>query len=145
MPSYGWAATAGKKYSLLCAGLTQPGVRRGAIIHYFAYNVCNGTAVATDLTTTLGSWRAPTQEQSGSPGLYVHLLFEHDFELDFNRSAAMHIAGTTATVDLAAFMAAVGLNNTTLVSSNWMVVRGSILSRATGAVHRYKLACCWHS
>jgi hypothetical protein len=144
MPSYDWVATAGKKYSLLCVGLSHPWVRRGAMIHmihYFAYNVRNGNAVTKDLNTTLGTWRAPTQGQFGSPGVYAHLLFEHDVDLDFDRSATMGITGSTAATDRAAFMAAVGLHNTTLVSLNWMVVSGAaILTPATGDLDRCELS-----
>jgi hypothetical protein len=60
--------------------------------------------------------------------LYVHLLFEHDTDLAFNMSAAMSIAGRATATDLTTFMATVGLDNATLVSLNWMAVRGSILS-----------------
>ena len=64
----------------------------------------------------------------GSPGLYVHLLFEHNTDLAFNLSAAMRIASSDTATDLTAFMATVGLDIATLVSLNWMAVRGSILS-----------------
>ena len=67
----------------------------------------------------------------GSPGLYVHLLFEHEAGLAVNLSAAMRIASSDAATDLTAFMAMVGLDNATLVSLNWMAVRGSILSRTS--------------
>ena len=134
MPVYDWDATTGKQYSLLFVELMRPGYPRGIIVHYFAYNVRNGTAVTKDLDTTLGRWRAPTHGRVGSPGWYVHLLFEHETRLAFNMSAAMRIAGSTAATDLATFMATVGLDNATLVSMNWMAVRGSILSRtAIGA------------
>jgi hypothetical protein len=64
--------------------------------------------------------------------LYAHFLFEHAADLDFDRSAAMEIAGSTAAADPAALMAVLGLDNTTLVSLNWMVVSGvPIFSRAT--------------
>jgi hypothetical protein len=106
----------------------RPGFPRGIVVHYFAYNVHNGTAVNRDLDTTLGGWRAPTHGRVGSSGLYGHLLFEHDADLAFNMSAAMRIAGSDAATDLMAFMATVGLDNATLVSLNWMAVRGSILS-----------------
>jgi hypothetical protein len=132
MPSYEWAATAGKKYSLLFVDLVQPSLLpRGAIIRYFAYNVRNGTAVTVNLDTTLGAWRAPTHERFGSPSsLCVHALFEHAIDLAFNRSAALEIASSAITIDLAKFMAAVGLNTAKLVSSNWMTVRDPILLRA---------------
>jgi hypothetical protein len=131
MPSYDWDATTGKEYSLLFVELMRPGVSSRIVVHYFAYNVCNGTVVTKDLDTTLGGWRAPTHGRVGSQGLYVHLLFEHEAGLAVNLSAATRIAGSDATTDLTAFMATVGLNNATLVSLNWMVVRGSILSRAS--------------
>ena len=131
MPVYEWAATTGKQYSLLFVELGRPGIPSGIVVHYFAYNVRNGTAVTKDLGTTLGRWRAPTNERVGSPGLYVHLLFEHNADLTVNLSAAMRIASSTAGTDLTTFMAAVGLDNATLVSLNWMVVRGSILSRTS--------------
>ena len=88
MPSYDWDATTGKKYSLLFAEL-MPGLPRGIVVHYFAYNVRNGTAVTKDLDTTLGGWRAPAHGRVGSPGLYVHLLFEQEAGLAVNLSAAM--------------------------------------------------------
>jgi hypothetical protein len=131
MPVYDWDATTGKKYSLLLVELMRPGLPRGIALHYFAYNVRNGTAVNRDLDTTLGGWRAPTHGRVGSPGLYVHLLFEHEAGLAVNLSAAMRIAGSDAATDLTTFMATVGLNNATLVSLNWMAVRGSILSRTS--------------
>ena len=131
MPLYDWDATAGKKYSLLFVELMRPGSPRRIVIHYFAYNVCNGTAVTKDLDTTLGGWRAPTHGRVGSLGLYVHYLFQHEAGLSINLSAAMCIASSDAATDLTTFMATVGLNNATLVSLNWMVVRGSILSRAS--------------
>ena len=131
MPSYDWDATTGKKYSLLFVELRRPGFPRGIVVHYFAYNVHNGTAVNRDLDTTLGGWRAPTHGRVGPPGLYAHLLFEHDADLAFNKSAAMRIASYDAATDLTTFMATVGLNNATLVSLNWMAVRGSILSRTS--------------
>ena len=130
MPLYDWDATTGKKYSLLFAEL-MPGLPRGIVVHYFAYNVRNGTALTADLDTTLGAWRAPTHGRVGSPGLYVHLLFEHEAGLAGNLSAAMRIASSDAATDLTTFMATVGLDNATLVSLNWMAVRGSILSRAS--------------
>jgi hypothetical protein len=136
MPLYDWDAITGKQYSLLFAELRWPGLPRGIVVHYFAYNVRNGTAVTKDLGTTLGGWRAPTNERVGSPGLYVHLLFEHDADLTLNMSAAMRMAGSGAATDLRTFMAAVGLDNATLVSLNWMVVRGSILSRTSIDVDR---------
>jgi hypothetical protein len=131
MPVYEWGATTGKQYSLLFVKLMRPGFPCRIVVHYFAYNVRNGTAVTKDLDTTLGRWRAPTNERVGSPGLYVHLLFEHEVGLAVNLSTAMRIAGSTAATDLTAFMATVGLDNATLVSLNWMVVRGSILSRTS--------------
>ena len=133
MPLYDWDATTGKQYSLLFVELRRPGLPRGIVVHYFAYNVHNGTAVTKDVHTTLGGWRAPTHGRAGSSGLYVHLLFEHDAGLAVNLSAAMRIASSDAATDLTAFMAMVGLlvSNATLVSLNWMVVRGSILSRAS--------------
>ena len=131
MPLYEWDATTGKQYSLLFVELRRPGYPRGIVLHYFAYNVRNGTVVSKDLDTTLGGWRAPTNERVGSPGLYVHLLFEHEAGLAVNLSAAMRIASSGAATDLTAFMATVGLDNATLVSLNWMVVRGSILSRTS--------------
>jgi len=131
MPLYDWDATTGKQYSLLFVELMRPGIPRRIVVHYFAYSVCNGTAVTNDLDTTLGGWRAPTHGRVGSPGVYVHLLFEHEVGLAVNLSAAMRIAGSTAATDLTAFMATVGLDNATLVSLNWMVVRGSILSRTS--------------
>jgi hypothetical protein len=109
----------------------RPGFPRGIVVHYFAYNVHNGTAFAKDLDTTLGGWRAPTHGRVGSSGLYVHLLFEHTIDLAFTVSAALRIAGSDAATDLTAFMVTVGLDNATLVSLNWMVVRGSILSRTS--------------
>ena len=96
----------------------RPGFPRGIVVHYFAYNVHNGTAFAKDLDTTLGGWRAPTHGRVGSLGLYVHLLFEHDAGLSFKLSAAMRIAGSDAATDLTAFMATVGLHSATLVSLN---------------------------
>ena len=141
MPRYDWDATTGKKYSLLFAELMRPGFPRGIALHYFAYNVRNGTAVTKDLHTTLGGWRAPTHRRVGSPGLYVHLLFQHETRLTFNMSAAMRIAGSEAATDLATFMATVGLDNATLVSMNWMAVRGSILSRTPIGADR----CVRHS
>ena len=63
--------------------------------------------------------------------MYVHLLFEHEAGLAVNLSAAMRIAGSDAATGLTAFVATVGLDNATLVSLNWMAVRGSILSRAS--------------
>ncbi len=128
MPVYEWAAITGKQYSLLFVELRRPGLPRGIVVHYFAYNVRNGTAVTKDLDTTLGRWRAPTHGRVGSPGLYGHLLFEHEAYLAFNLSAAMRIAGSDAATDLTTFMATVGLDNATLVSLNWMAVRGSIPS-----------------
>jgi hypothetical protein len=129
MPVYEWDATTGKQYSLLFVELMRPGLPRRIVVHYFAYNVRNGTAITKDLDTTLGGWRAPTNERVWSPGLYVHLLFEHDAGLAVNLSAAMHIASSDAATDLTTFVATVGLNNATLVSLNWMEVRSSILSR----------------
>ena len=138
MPWYDWDATTGKKYSLLFAELMRPGIPGGIVVHYFAYNVRNGAAVTKDLHTTLGGWRAPTHGRVGSPGLYVHLLFEHntDRDLAFNLSAAMRIASSGAATDLTAFRAMVGLDNATLVSLNWMEVRGSILSRTSVGTDR---------
>ena len=129
MPLYDWDAITGKQYSLLFVELMRSGSPRRIVIHYFAYNVCNGAAVTKDLDTTLGGWRAPTHGRVGSPGRYVHLLFEHEAGLAFNLSAAMRIAGSDAATHLTAFMATVGLDNPTLVALNWMVVRSSILSR----------------
>jgi hypothetical protein len=137
MPVYDWDATTGKKYSLLFIELMRPGFPRRIVVHYFAYSVCNGTAVTKDLDTTLGGWRAPTHGRVGSPGLYVHLLFEHEAGLAVNLSAAMRIASSDAATDLMAFMAMVGLNNASLVSLNWMVVRGSILSRTSIDADRF--------
>jgi hypothetical protein len=131
MPLYDWDAVTGKQYSLLFVELMRPGSPRRIFIHYFAYNVRNGTAVTKDLDTTLGGWRAPTHGRVGSPGLYVHYLFEHEAGLAVNLSAAMHITSSDAATDLTTFMATVGLNNATLVSLNWMAVRGSILSRTS--------------
>jgi hypothetical protein len=131
MPSYEWDATTSKQYSLLFVELKQPGFPCKIVVHYFAYNVRNGTAVTKDLDTTLGGWRAPMHGRVGSPGLYVHLLFEHNTDLAFNLSAAMRIASSDAATDLTTFMATVGLDNATLVSLNWMTVRGSILSRTS--------------
>jgi len=131
MPLYDWDAITGKQYSLLFVELRRPGLPCGIVVHYFAYNVRSGTAVTKDLGTTLGRWRAPTNERVGSPGLYVHLLFEHNTDLAFTLSAAMRIASSCAATDLTAFMATVGLDNATLVSLNWTVVRGSILSRTS--------------
>jgi hypothetical protein len=131
MPSYEWDATTGKQYSLLFVELRRPGFPCRIVVHYFAYDVRSGTAVTKDLDTTLGGWRAPKHGRVGSPGLYVHLLFEHNTDLAFNLSAAMRIAGSEAATDLTAFMATVGLDNATLVSLNWMAVRGSILSRTS--------------
>jgi hypothetical protein len=131
MPLYKWDATTGKQYSLLFVELRRPGLPRRIVVHYFAYNVRNGTAVTKDLGTTLGGWRAPTHGWVGPPGLYVHLLFEHEAGLAVNLSAAMRIAGSDAATDLTTFMATVGLDNATLVSINWMAVRGSILSRTS--------------
>ncbi len=127
----------GKKYSLLFVDLMQPSVPRGVIIRYFAYNVCNVTALTKGLDTTLGAWRAPMHVRFGSPsGLCVHLLFEHAADLAFNRSAALEIAGLAGTTDLATFMAAVGLNAAKLVASSWMTVSESILPREPTAVDR---------
>ena len=132
MPLYKWDATTGKQYSLLFVELMRPGIPRGIIVHYFAYNVRNGTAVTKDLDTTLGGWRAPTHGRVGPLGLYAHLLFEHGADLAFNMSAAMRIAGGSDDVpDLTMFMATVGLDNATLVSLSWMAVRGSILYRTS--------------
>ena len=140
MPRYDWDATTGKMYSLVFAELMRPGSPRRIVVHYFAYNVRNGTAVNKDLDTTLGGWRATSDGRVGPPGLYVHLLFEHEDGLAVNLSAAMRIAGSDAATDLTAFMAMVGLNNATLVSLNWMVVRGSILSRTSIGADRFS-AC----
>ena len=137
MPLYDWDATTGKKYSLLFVELMRPGIPRGIVVHYFAYNVHNGTAVTKDLGTTLGGWRAPMHGRVGSPGLYVHLLFEHNTVLAFNLSVARRIASSDAATDLRTFMATVGLNNATLVSLNWMAVRGSILSRTSIGLDRW--------
>ena len=131
MPLYYWDAITGKQYSLLFVELMRPGSPRRIVVHYFAYNVCDGTAVTKDVDTTLGGWRAPTHGRVGSPGLYAHLLFEHDADLALNLSAAMRIASSDAATDLPAFTAMVGLDNATLVSLNWMVVRSSILSRTS--------------
>ncbi len=137
MPSYEWAATARKKYSLLFVDLMHPSVSREAIIRYFAYNVCNGTAVTKDLDTTLGAWRAPTPGRFGSRcGLSVHLLFEHAVDLAFSRPAALQIAGSATSTDLATFMAAVGLNATKLVSLSWMTVCDSIIPRGLMGMDR---------
>jgi hypothetical protein len=132
MPSYEWLATAGKKYSLLFVDLVPPSLfPRGAIVRHFAYNVRNGTAVTADLDTTLGAWRAPTLERLGLPSsLCVHVLFEHAADLAFNRSAALEIVGPATIIDLAKFMAAVGLKTAKLVSTNWMTVSNPILLRA---------------
>ena len=137
MPLYDWDAITGKQYSLLFVELRRPGSQRRIVVHYFAYNVRNGTAVTKDLHTTLGGWRAPTHGQVGSPGLYVHLLFEHEAGLAVNLSAAMRIASSDAATDLTTFMATVGLNSATLVSLNWMAVRGSILSRTSIGADRF--------
>ena len=94
MPVYDWDAITGKQYSLLFVELMRPGVPRGIVVHYFAYNVRNGTAVTKDLQTTLGGWRAPAHGWVGSAGLYVHLLFEHNTDLAVNMSAAMRIGGS---------------------------------------------------
>jgi hypothetical protein len=142
MPLYDWDATTGKQYSLLFVELMRPGSPRRSVIHYFAYNVCNGTAVTKDLDTTLGGWRAPTHGRVGSLGLYVHYLFQHEAGLAFNLSAAMRIAGSDAATDLATFMATVGLDNATLVSMNWMAVRGSILSRTAIGADRWVFVIC---
>jgi hypothetical protein len=131
MPRYDWDATTGKLYSLLFVELRRPGFQRRIVVHYFAYNVRNGTAVTKDLDTTLGGWRAPTNERVGSPGLYVHYLFQHEAGLAVNLSAAMRIASSDAATDLTTFMTTVGLNNATLVSLNWLAVHGSILSRTS--------------
>ena len=136
MPSYDWDATTGKQYSLVFVELRRPGKPRGIVVHYFAYNVRNGAAVTKDLDATLGNWRAPTHGRVGPPGLYVHLVFEHEAGLAFNTSAAMRIASSDAATDLRTFMATVGLNNATLVSLNWMAVRGSIISRTSINVDR---------
>ena len=140
MPVYNWDATTGKEYSLLFVELRRPGPPRRIVVHYFAYNVRNGTSVTNDLDTTLGGWRAPTHRQVGSPGLYVHLLFEHNTALTVNLSAGMRIVSSDATTDLTTLMAMVGLDNATLVSLNWMVVRGSILSRTSIGADRFS-AC----
>jgi hypothetical protein len=140
MPVYEWDATTGKQYSLLFAQLMRPGFPCRIVVHYFAYNVRNGTELTKDLDTTLGGWRAPTDGRVGSPGLYVHLLFEHEAGLAVNLSAAMRIDGSDAATDLTAFMATVGLDNATLVSLNWMLVRGSILSRTSIDADRFS-AC----
>jgi len=131
MPVYDWDSTMGKQYSLLFVNLVRPGFPCRIVVHYFAYNVRNGTAVTKDLDTTLGGWRAPTHGRVGPPSVYVHLLFEHNIDLAFNTSAAMHIPSSDAATDLTTFMATVGLDNATLVSLNWMTVRGSILSRTS--------------
>ena len=131
MPLYDWDATTGKKYSLLFAELMRVRIPCRIVVHYFAYNVRNGTAVTKDLDTTLGGWRAPTHGRVRPLGLYAHLLFEHDADLAFNMSAAMRIVGSDDAPDLTTFMATVGLDNATLVSLSWMAVRGSILSRAS--------------
>jgi hypothetical protein len=137
IPLYDWDATPGKEYSLLFVELRRPGIPRRIVVHYFAYNVRNGTALTKDLDTTLGGWRAPTHGRVGSPGLYVHLLFEHEVGLAVNPSAAMRIASSDAAADLTTFMATVGLDNATLVSLNWMVVRDSILSRTSIGADRF--------
>ena len=131
MPRYEWDATTGKNYSLLFVELMRARIPCRIVVHYFAYNVRNGSAVNKDLHTTLGGWRAPMHGRVGLPGLYVHLLFEHEAGLAFNLSAAMRIAGSDAATDLTAFTATVGLDNATLVSLNWMVVRGSVLSKTS--------------
>jgi hypothetical protein len=131
MPLYDWDAITGKKYSWWFVELMRPGSPRGIVVHYFAYNVCDGTAVTKDLDTTLGGWRAPTHGRVRSPSVYVHLLFEHNTDLAFNLSAAMRIASSDAATDVTTFMATVGLNNATLVSLSWMAVSGSILSRTS--------------
>jgi hypothetical protein len=131
MPLYDWDATMGKEYSLLFVERMRTGFPRGIVVHYFAYNVCNSTAVTKDLHTTLGGWRAPNHGRVGSPGLNVHLLFEHEAGLTVDLSAAMRIASSDAATDLTAFMVTVGLHNATLVSLNWMAVRGSILSHTS--------------
>jgi hypothetical protein len=142
MPSYDWEATAGKKYSLLFAQLVQPaGFPRGRIIHYFAYNVCNGSDVTKHLNTTFGTWMAPTRGPFGTRGLYAHFLFEHDTYLAFNQSAGTQIASSAAATDLATLLAAVGLGNAMLVSLNWMAVSDSILSHAILEADRCKLNC----
>jgi hypothetical protein len=139
MPSYEWAATVGKKYSLLFVDLMQSSVPRGMIIRYFAYNVRNGTAVTKDLDTTFGAWSAPRLGRFGSPsGLSVHLLFEHATDLEFHRRAAFDFAGLAATTDLATFMAAVGLIAAKLVSSSWMAVSDSMIPCAPIGVDRYE-------
>ncbi len=142
MPLYDWDATTGKKYSLLFVELMRPRFPRRIVVHYFAYNVPNGIAVTKDLDTTLGGWRAPTHGRVGSSGLNMHLLFEQSIDLVFNISAAMRIASSTATTDLPAFIAMVGLDNATLVSLNWMVVRGSILSRTSIGADRWVFVNC---
>ncbi len=136
MPVYDWDATSGKTYSLVFVELRRPGLPCGIVVHYVAYNVRNGTAVTKDLDTTLGGWRAPTHGRVGSSGLHVHLLFEHNTDLTVNLSAGMRIASSDTATDLTAFMATVGLDNATLVSLNWMAVRGSILSRASTEADR---------
>jgi hypothetical protein len=137
MPLYDWDATTGKKFSLLFVELVRPEIPRGIAVHYFAYNVRNGAALTKDLETTLGAWRAPTHGRVGSSGLYVHLLFEHEAGLAANLSAPMRIADSDAATDLTTFTAMVGLDNATLVSLNWMVVRGSILSRTCIGADRF--------
>jgi hypothetical protein len=137
MPVYDWDATTGKKFSLLFVELVRPEIPRGIAVHYFAYNVRNGAALTKDLETTLGAWRAPTHGRVGSSGLYVHLLFEHEAGLAANLSAPMRIADSDAATDLTTFTAMVGLDNATLVSLNWMVVRGSILSRTCIGADRF--------
>ena len=146
MPSYVWAATAGKKYSLLVVDLLRPGSPYGSLVHFFAYNVCNGTEVTDGLNSTFGPWRAPSYRRFGVPGFLVHLLFEHDADLAFDLSdvsVAGQRAGAAAPTDLAAFMAVTGLSNTMLVSLNWITVRSSILSSATMELDR--CACEWRS
>jgi len=141
MPSYSWAATAGKKYSLL-VGLMRPEFPCGAAVHYFAYNIDNGTAVTEHLRTTLRARGTPGPQWAarfGSPGLYVHFLFEHDADLAFSLLEATRIVDSAGATDFASFIASVGLDNTMLVSLNWMVLRDSILSRATLEADRCEL------
>ena len=141
MPSYSWAATAGKKYSLL-VGLMQPEFPCGVAIHYFAYNIYNGTAVTEHLKTTLRARGIPGPQRAahfGSPGLHVHFLFEHDADLAFSLLEATRIVDSAGATDFASFFASVGLDNTALVSLNWMVLRDSILSRATLEADRCEL------
>ena len=128
MPAYDWKATAGKTYTLLFVDLTQPLLGR-TVFHYLAYNVPSGAAVTKELNTTLGAWRSPGNP-FGTPNKYTNLLFEHDGDLAFNKSAAAEMVGSSAPpFNLTTFRGLLGLDKAKLVSVNWMLVVNSIMSR----------------